>query len=235
MYPRAALVVGVLIQLAGADLHAGPSYTLGQKAICAESAVEIELKFGRSLPASGKDGVESGRAKKFPYELVRSAMANARVVKVFFGSASQLPKDAGLYLKDQLWWKAYEQGHMRAIVFVRTIKGRPEVYFGVEGVLADVAPGYADIRSAIEKFAEWRDPKREGAAIAEAEKMLTRAKHDDVVYLAWEYLCSRHQEPVLERASTAAASGSRTATFRNYLRGQNYPICPAEPKDCSSW
>jgi len=234
MFPRIALVI-VLIEFAAPHVYAGPSYTLGQKATCAESAVEIELRFDNATSISGKDRVAGGRAKRFPDELVRAAMANARVVKVFFGSAAQMPKDAGLYLKDQLWWKGYEQGRVRAIVFVRTIKDRPEVYFGVEGVTADVAPGYADIRSAIEKFAEWRDPKREGAAVSEAEKMLAGAKHDDVVYLAWEYLCSKHQESAIERAAMATPSGSRAATFRNYLRGKNYPICPAEPKDCSSW
>jgi hypothetical protein len=154
VYLRSALVVGVLIQLAATPVHAGPSYTLGEKALCAESAVEIELRFDRSLSASGKDGLDGGRAKNFPYELVRSAMANARVVNVFFGSAGQLPKDADIYLKDRLWWKAYERGRVRAILFVRTIKGGPQAYCGIEGAPSDVAPGYADIRSAIKKFAQ---------------------------------------------------------------------------------
>jgi len=228
------IALAVILLLVGGKAHAGPSYTLGRKALCAELAVEVQLTI--PVPASNglHESAEVGSAQKFPTGLVERAMRTAKVTQTFFGTDGvQLPRNLNFYLPDRNWWTAQKNGKLRAILFLRRVRGLPEVLFGVEGVPSDSAPAYGEVRSAVQKYARWRRNPAEGANLVEAERLLHETKNIDSAYLVWDYLCSSNQTDAITRAANAGAA-SAAAKIYQHIQANRYPIC-SPPPDCSQW
>jgi hypothetical protein len=209
-------VVGAAALVGGGRIaEAGPSYSLGRKAVCAEAAVEVEIAFTRS---AGDDRlVERAAAERraFPAQVRERALAGARVLTSFYESPttpSALPKPLDVYLSDRVWRAGYQRGHLRALLFVRRIKGKPQILFGVEGLPTDVDADYPEVRAAVARYARWRERPGDSGAIAEAEKTRASTSNPAVSTLASAFLC---------------AAGHRDGTAAG--------PCPPPTESCSEW
>jgi hypothetical protein len=230
---RGVLVVVALgLALAGASgpAGAGPSYSLGREAVCAEGAVEVELTFDRSEGAARLVARSAAAKQRFPDRLSRRALAGARVTETFFGGPSvALPKPLDFYLHDRKWRAAFERGRVRALLFVRRREDQPKVLFGVNGVPVDTDPDYDQVRAAVVRYAGWRQHPGDAAAVAEAEKVLATTANFSVATLASLFLCQAGHADVIARATRAAAPSSPATQL-----GAG-GTCPMPPGSCTSW
>jgi hypothetical protein len=228
---------GATALLAGARVaEAGPSYSLGRKAACAEKAVEVELKFAHS--ATNDRLVERAVAgrRAFPSQIQARAIAGARVTASFFDPSTAappaLPSPLVPYLPDRVWRAGYERGHLRALVFVRRLHGKPAALFGVEGAPTDIDPDYAEIRAALLRYARWREHPGSVEVISEAERTLASTPNLAVATLASSFLCSAGRSDAIARAARAATPASA-------LAGPSRPAvagpCPPPVESCSDW
>ena len=186
----------------GMVAQAGPAYPLGRKAVCADAAVEVDLQLAKVV-----DGGASGRARN-------RAMARARVRATFYGTpAVDLPRPLELYLPDRTWRQAEKRGRLRAILFAGRPKGTPTLLFGVEGAPTDVDLDYAEVRSAVVRYAGWRARRDDPAVLAEAERTLATTANRSIAGLSWTFLCSSGHGDAIARAVRAALPGSPAATM----------------------
>jgi hypothetical protein len=190
MTARAFLAAAALIVAAAPGVAAaGPSYTLGRKAVCAETAVEVELTFEHS-PATDRLVAGAGAAQqKVPDKLRARALAAARVTSAIYSAPSTpVPRPVDVYLPDRLWRLAYQRGRVRALIFVRRLAGKPFVTYGVEGAPSDLSPDYPDVRAALLQYARWREHPTDAAVRAEAETLRTTTTNPSVATLATSFL-----------------------------------------------
>jgi hypothetical protein len=235
---RAVMVTamaGVTLIVAGARVaDAGPSYSLGRKAVCAEKAVEVELVFARSTANDRLvERAVTGR-RTFPSQLQEHALAGARVTTQFYPgppAAPALPRPLNFYLPDRVWRAGYERGHLRALLFVGRLKGKPEVLFGVEGVPTDADADYPEVRAAVAQYARWRAKPDDVAAISQAEGTLASTTNPAVATLASSFLCAARHPDAVARAVRSAAPSSGVARTSVAAIG----TCPAPAESCSDW
>jgi hypothetical protein len=216
---RLALMVGAAMVMArGMVVQAGPAYSLGRKAVCADLAVEVELNLAKAREGGSPAGVRD------------RAMAGARVTATFYGTpAVNLPRPLKLYLPDRIWRQAERRGGLRAIVFVGRPTGTPTLLFGVEGAPTDVDSDYAEVRAAVLRYARWRDRRDQPAALAEAEKTLATTTNRSIASLAWAFLCSGGHGDAIARAAQPAPPSSPVATMV-----KEGAACRPDP-ECRAW
>jgi len=216
---RVALMLGAAVVMTrGMVVQAGPAYSLGRKAVCADVAVEVELNLANALeggsPTSARD----------------RAMAGARVTATFYGTpAVDLPRPLKFYLPDRTWRQAEKRGRLRAIVFAGRPTGAPTLLFGVEGAPTDVDPDYAKVRAAVLRYARWRDRRDDPAVLVEAEKTLATTPNRSIANLAWAFLCSSGHGDAIARAVHLAPPSSPIATM-----AKEGAAC-APDLDCRGW
>ena len=229
-------MAGATVLLGGARAaEAGPSYSLGRKAVCAEEVVEVELSFARSGANDRLVERAADRRRAFPSRIQARARAGARVMASFYepsASPPAMPSPLELYLPDRVWRAGYERGHLRALVFVRRVRGKPESLFGVEGAPTDLDPDYAEIRAALLHYARWREHPGSVEAISEAEQTLASTPSPAIATLASSFLCSAGRSDAIARAARAAMPTSA-------LAGPGRPAvagpCPPPVESCSDW
>lgn len=239
---RARATAAVLCAMAGATAlvagapvaEAGPRYSLGRKAVCAEKVVEVELSFARS--AANDRLVERAAAgrRAFPSRIQERAIAGARVTESLYqlsATSPPLPRPLELYLPDRVWRAGYERGHLRALVFVRRLRGKPAILFGVEGAPTDLEPDYPQVRAALAEFARWREHPASVEAISEAEQALTSTANPAVATLASSFLCAAGRSDAIARAARSAAPASAFARDGQLAAGP----CPPPVDSCSDW
>jgi hypothetical protein len=216
---RLALMIGTAVVMTrGMDVQAGPAYSLGRKAVCADVAVEVELNLAKALEGAPPTGVR-----------VR-AMAGARVTATFYGRPNvDLPRPLELYLPERTWRQAEKRGRLRAIVFAGRPTGTPTLLFGVEGAPTDVDPDYAEVRAAVLRYASWRDRHDDPTVVAEAEKTLATTENRAIASLAWAFLCSRGHRDAIARAERRAPPSSLVATM-----AKEGAACRPD-LDCRAW
>jgi hypothetical protein len=217
--PRLALVVGAAIVVTrGMVVWAGPAYSLGRKAVCADLAVEVQLNLAQ---ARGGGSLASVRDR---------AMAGARVTATFYGTpAVDLPRPFKLYLPDRTWRQAEKRGRLRAILFIGQPTGTPTLLFGVEGAPTDVDSDYAEVRAAVLRYARWRDRRDDPTALAEAERTLATTTKRSIASLTWAFLCSSGHGDAIARAAQPAPPSSPVATMV-----KEGAACRPDP-DCRAW
>jgi len=241
---RSRVKAAVLLAMAGVtallvgtrEAEAGPSYSLGRKAGCAEKTIEVELKFAHS--ATNDRLVERAVAgrRAFPSQIQARAIAGARVTASFFDPStagpSALPRPLDLYLPDRVWRAGYDRGQLHVLLFVRRINGKLAVLTGVEGAPTDIDPDYAEIRAALLRYARWREHPGSVEVISEAERTLASTPNLAVATLASSFLCSAGR-------SDALARDARGATPASALAGPSRPAvsgpCPPPVESCSDW
>jgi hypothetical protein len=200
---RLTLVVGAAVVMTrGMVVQAGPAYSLGRKAVCAEVAVEVEVSLAKALEGSSPVGVRD------------RAMAGARITAAFFGKpAVDLPRPLRFYLPDRKWRQAEKRGRLRVILFAGRPTGAPTLLGGVEGAPTDVDPDYTEVRAAVLRYARWRDRRDDPAMLAEAEKTLATTASRSIASLAWVFLCSSGHGDAIARAAHSAPPSAPVATM----------------------
>ena len=216
---RLALMVGAAIVMTrGIVVQAGPAYPLGRKAVCADVAVEVELDLAKALEGASPTGVRD------------RAMARARVTATFYGAPTgDLPRPLAFYLPERTWRRGEKRGRLRAIVFAGRPTGRPTLLFGVEGAPTDVDSDYAEVRTAVLRYARWRGRRDDPAALAEAEKTLATTTNRSIASLAWTFLCSSGHGDAITRAAQDAPPSSPIATM-----AKEGTVCRPD-LDCRVW
>jgi hypothetical protein len=231
---RRVILPTIAFILVANGAQAGPAYSLARKALCAEQIVEVELKFDRNDQSLRVARTAKVRRRRFPDVLLSRAMATAKVTPLFAAKQPGSARPPEIILDDRLWWKAWERGTLRAIVFVRSIRGVQLVLSGVEGAPSDLEPGYDEVRSAIADVVRWRLRPGEDA-FSEAEKLLAGTKNDEVARLARDYLCSGNRVGAVVRASKTGR-GSPAAKIHDQLQAQRISLCLDAPDlRCSEW
>ncbi len=223
---RLALFVGVAVGVAvvmtqGMVAQAGPAYSLGRKAVCADLAVEVELSLAKASEGGSPTGVRD------------RAMAGARITAIFYGNpAVDLPRPLKFYLPDRTWRRAEKRGRLRAILFAGRPNGAPMLLFGVEGAPTDVDPDYAEARAAVLRYARWRDRRDDPAVVAEAEKTLATTANRSIASLAWAFLCSGGHGEAIARAVRQAPPSSPLAPVATMAK--DGAACRPDLQ-CSAW
>jgi hypothetical protein len=215
-------VAGLTLIVAGARVtEAGPKYSLGRKAVCAEEAVEVELVFARSGASDRQVERAAARRGAFPSQLRERALAGARVTTVFYESIAAgspappaLPKPLSFFLPDRVWRAGYERGHLRALLFVQRLRGKPEVLFGVEGVPTDADADYPEVRAAVAQYARWRANPGDSTSVSQAKRTQASTTSPEVATLASAFLCAAGHPDAVARAARS---------------------CPPPTESCSDW
>lgn len=199
-----AVLAGTIVVAGARVAEAGPRYSLGRKAVCAEKAVEVEIMFARSEANDRLVERAAAGRRAFPSRLRQRAIAGARVTASFFEPPTAplaLPNPPGFYLPDRVWRAGYQRGHLRALLFVRRHKGIPTVLFGVEGVPTDLDADYPEVRAVVVRYARWRQHSGDAESISDAEKTLASTSNASVATLASAFLCAVGHPDAVPRAT----------------------------------
>ncbi|MDE3017394.1 MAG: hypothetical protein KGO52_02860 [Nitrospirota bacterium] len=236
---RLAWVVG------GALLLAAPSSALGEKTIRltlaekvfqAEGIVEVNLPMDQSIPKHSSATAADPKGHALPRAVFERAMKGAKIERVLKpfpgGKQPPLPKQIYVFaIQSPCWWKAYRQGSLRSLVFLRRdVRGRYEDSGGVEhedGLYSDLNPDYDKLVKAIQEVASWSPGTAEDNDRAAQQKILM-ASHDPYqLYLTVQFL-NRYAPDVLDETWGAKGAPERMQ-YDRIVSEPATPVCQAAP------